>query len=62
MGKTYDEASSVDAMAGEVLIDGPDGVAVALTPEAALETSQRLLDKGLLAVGQRRERQEKSVE
>ncbi len=30
-----------------------DGVAVTLTPDAALETSERLLDAGLTAQGQR---------
>ena len=31
----YSKASDVSAKAGEVLVDGPDGVDVALTPEAA---------------------------
>ena len=51
--KTYKEPSKVNADKGEVIVDGPDGVAVTLTPEAALETSQRLLDSGLEAVGQK---------
>ena len=51
--KTYDEASNVDAEDGDVVVDGPDGVAVSLTPEAAIETSDRLLDAGLMAQGQR---------
>lgn len=51
--RVYDEASHVTAEKGEVLVDGPDGAAVSLTPEAALETSERLLDAGATARGQR---------
>ena len=36
--------SSVSAEEGEVLVDGPDGVAVAMTPDAAEETGRRLID------------------
>jgi hypothetical protein len=50
--KTWDEPSEVAAEAGEVIVDGPDGVAVSLTPEAAVETSERLLEGGLAARGQ----------
>jgi hypothetical protein len=50
----FDEASDVAAEKGEVVVDGPDGVAVSLTPEAAIETSDRLLEKGAEAAGQRR--------
>lgn len=32
------------AESGSVLLDGPDGVAVAMTPEAAAETGRRLID------------------
>jgi hypothetical protein len=52
--KPYDEASHVSAEEGEVVVDGPDGVAVTLTPDAAVETSHRLLDAGVTAAGQRR--------
>jgi hypothetical protein len=51
--RTYGTPSEVVAEAGEVIVDGPDGVAVSLTPDAALETSQRLLEGGLMAQGQR---------
>ena len=51
--KVYDDASHVVAEQGEVLVDGPDGVAVSLTPEAALEISERLQDAGAIARGQR---------
>jgi len=51
--KPYDEPSEVAAEDGAVVVDGPDGVAITLTPKAAIETSQRLLDAGLTAQGQR---------
>jgi hypothetical protein len=50
--KIWDEASEVAAEEGEVIVDGPNGVAVSLTPDAALETSERLLAGGLAARGQ----------
>ena len=51
--KTYDEPSNVDAEDGKVIVDGPDAVAVSLTPEAAEETSDRLLVGAAKAHGQR---------
>ena len=51
--KTYDEPSNVSAKDGDVVVDGPDGVDVKLTPSAAVETSDRLLDAGAEAQGQR---------
>ena len=55
MGKheLYDDPSNVAAEQGEVSVDGPDGVAVSLTPEAAVETGGRLIDAGAEAAGQR---------
>jgi hypothetical protein len=50
--RTYDEPSKVGAEKGEVIVDGPDDVAVSLTPDAAIETSERLLDGALTARGQ----------
>ena len=50
----YDQPSKVDAEEGEVTVDGPDGVAVSMTPEAAAETSDRLMDGAAKAAGQRR--------
>jgi hypothetical protein len=47
--KAYDEASNVGAVDGEVTVDGPDGVGVSLTPEAAAETARRLLDAAAAA-------------
>lgn len=51
--KVYDEATRVAAEDGKVTLDGPDGVAVAMTPDAALETSDRLLHGATRAIGQR---------
>ena len=53
MGKVYDTPSDVDAAEGEVMMDGPNGVCVSLTPDAAVETSDRLLEGGMKAQGQR---------
>jgi hypothetical protein len=53
MPKIYDEASSVNANEGNVKVDGPDGVSVTLTPDAAIETSDRLHEAGVEANGQR---------
>jgi hypothetical protein len=50
--KVYDEATKVDAEDGKVVLDGPDGVDVLMTPEAALETSDRLLFGAAQAKGQ----------
>jgi hypothetical protein len=51
--KSWNEPSDVAAEDGQVVVDGPDGVAITLTPDAAVETSQRLLEGGLTAQGQR---------
>ena len=49
----FDEATKVTAEGGEVILNGPDGVDVKLTPEAARETSTRLWDGAAKAKGQR---------
>jgi hypothetical protein len=36
------EPSDVSVEQGEVIVEGPDGVAVTLTPDAAEETARRL--------------------
>ena len=51
--RTHDEPSTVVARNGEVVVDGPDHVAVTLTPEAAIETSDRLLEGATRAQGQK---------
>ena len=40
---SYSTPSEVHAEEGQVLVEGPDGVAVSLTPDAAGETAERLL-------------------
>ena len=50
----YDEPSNVDAVDGCVTLDGPDAVDIAMTPEAAEETSDRLAEHAAKAAGQRR--------
>ena len=50
--KVHDEASRVDAEDGVVAVAGPDGVAVRMTPDAASETSDRLLRGAIEARGQ----------
>jgi hypothetical protein len=50
----YDEATKVSADDGTVVLDGPDGVDVKLTPEAAQETSDRLLEGAVTTAGQRK--------
>jgi hypothetical protein len=53
MDKAHSEPSEVAAEEGEVIVEGPDGVAVSMTPDAAIETSHRLLDRATEAQGQR---------
>ena len=53
-GKTYEDPSDVHAVDGKVEVDGPDAVDVTLTPEAAEETSDRLIKEATRAAGQRR--------
>jgi hypothetical protein len=52
--ETYDDPSSVDAKDGKVQVDGPDAVDVTLTPEAAAESGERLIEGAAQAAGQRR--------
>lgn len=44
-------------MTARVLVDGPDSVDVALAPDAALDTANRLTDEAARAAGQEREKQ-----
>ncbi|PAX07258.1 hypothetical protein [Sphingomonas lenta] len=53
MVKPQDRPAKVERVDDEVLIDGPDGMTASLTPEAALETAQRLEDKAKEAMGAR---------
>lgn len=53
--QTYDKPSEVTTDGERVLLDGPDGVDVALTAEAADETAGRLIDAVAVIAGKRRE-------
>lgn len=48
-----DQALDVDAADGCVVMMGPDQVEIRLTPNAAEETSERLLEASMKARGQR---------
>jgi hypothetical protein len=39
---------------GKVLLDGPGGIDLVMTPDAAIVTGERLIDGGLRAAGQER--------
>ena len=41
--RLYDDPSEVNNDSGEILVSGPDGIAVSLTPRAAAETGRRLI-------------------
>lgn len=51
--QVHDKPAEVSAEAGEVLVEGPGGITYSFTPEAADETSQRLLHGAVEAHGQR---------
>ena len=53
MSKPHSTPSEVAAEDGEVVIDGPNGFAISLTPEAAIATSKRLAAAGAEAAKQR---------
>jgi len=50
------QASQVVADAGNIIIDGPDGVAITMSPDAAEETARRLM----AAVGEARRQVEQA--
>jgi hypothetical protein len=41
--ESHSEPSEVNAEQGIVIVEGPDGVAVTLTPDAAEETGKRMI-------------------
>ena len=49
----YNEPTHVEAEDGAVILKGPDAVDVRMTPQAAEETSERLLEGAMKARGQR---------
>ncbi|MBA4090964.1 MAG: hypothetical protein C0494_10260 [Sphingobium sp.] len=48
----YSDAGKAVAERGQVLLDGPDGIAVALTPDAAEITARELLRAAMEARSQ----------
>ena len=54
--KLYDEATQVSAEDGEVILDGPDGVDVKVTPEAAEQSAGNLVVGAAKARTQMREK------
>jgi hypothetical protein len=42
--KAYDQPTNTDAVAGEVTLNGPDGVGLSMTPDAAEATAHRLIE------------------
>ena len=42
----FDEPGDASAEDGHVVLDGPDGIAITLTADAAVTTGQRLVDAG----------------
>jgi hypothetical protein len=53
MTTPYNTPSSVSHEHGEIIVDGPDGFAVSLTPEAALITAGRLETEAIDALLER---------
>jgi hypothetical protein len=49
----FEDPSEVEAAEGNVEVRGPNDVDIAMTPEAAEETSERLLENAMKARGQR---------
>lgn len=50
--KVVDEVLSVEVFGNEIVLDGVEGVLVALTPEAAIETGVQLINAGLRIDGE----------
>jgi hypothetical protein len=48
--EVYSEPSIVEGYGGEVMVEGPDGVDVSFTPEAAIITGTRLITEGVKLV------------
>lgn len=49
MNKVYNEVGSVTASEGQVLMSGPNGIAVALTPDAASAMAEQLREAARMA-------------
>ncbi len=51
--KAHSTPAHVQAADGDVLVKGPGGIVYAFTPEAAVETSDRLFSGAAAALGQK---------
>ena len=49
MGEAFSSPMTVQVVEGDVVILGPDAIAVSMTPAAAEESAQRLLNAAALA-------------
>ena len=47
--KAFENPGSTDAIDGEVVQQGPDGVGLSMTPDAAEETGRRLIATAAIA-------------
>jgi hypothetical protein len=57
--KAHDKPADVDAEDGDVIVVGPGGIAYSFTPEAAEETSDRMLFGAAKARGQQLREEER---
>lgn len=62
MKQVYTDPSQVSVTEEDVAVLGPDGIAVTMTPEAAAETSDRLMHASFEALGKRVTRQNAEAE
>jgi hypothetical protein len=62
MGNRHETASEVSARDGDVHVSGPGGLEYCMSPEAASETSDRLLGSAAQAQGQRVESKRAAAE
>ena len=53
MLEPHEEPSSIAAEQGHVVVDGPGAIAFAMSPDAAIETAERLHQSAAMAQGQR---------
>lgn len=51
----FSSPGAASAEEGHVFLDGPDGVAITMTAQAAITTGQRLIEAGEKALRQQRE-------
>ena len=60
--KAHDTPAEVRAEDGDVKVKGPGGIVYAFTPDAAVETSDRLSDGAAMANGQAIRERQRSAE